>query len=82
MVRTKEGFIRVWRICNNPRCNDWNDEAEKIVVPYAIIKETKKAYTVVRMGWGYGKKQQHSMPKDQFYFSSDEAQTKILEESK
>ena len=79
MIKTKEGYIRVWRICDNPRSNDWNDEPEKIVVPYAIIKENPKTYTVVRMGWGYGKKQRHGLPKEQFYFSPEEAEAALSE---
>lgn len=74
MFKTKEGYIRVWRVCDNPKCNDWNKEPEKIAVPYAIIDERKNSYNVVRMGWGYGKKQQHCIPKEQFYFSEEEAE--------
>lgn len=77
-ARTKEGYIRVWRICENPRSNDWNDEPEKIVVPYAIIAEKPKSYLVVRMGWGYGKKQQHHIPKEPFYFSPEEAEAALM----
>lgn len=77
MIKTKGGYVRVWRICYNLRSNDWNDEPEKIIVPYAIIDERKNSYNVVRMGWGYGKKQQHCLPKNQFYFSPEEAEVAL-----
>ena len=32
---------RMWRICNNPRSNDWNDEPEHLAVPYEILEEKK-----------------------------------------
>lgn len=42
---------RMWRICKNPHCNDWNDEPERIAVPYEILEEKKKSYVCMRAGW-------------------------------
>jgi hypothetical protein len=67
---------KAWRICDNPKYNDWNDEPEKIVVPYTIINETDKAYLVERNGW-HGKKHQHYIPKGQFYFTKEKAEAEL-----
>lgn len=42
---------RMYRICSNPRCNEWNDEPEYIVVPYEILEEKEKSYVCMRAGW-------------------------------
>ncbi len=42
---------RMWRICNNPHCNDWNDEPEHIAVPYEILEEKKRSYVCMKAGW-------------------------------
>lgn len=67
---------KAWRVCENPRSNDFNDEPTYIVVPYTIIEESKngKAYLVERNGW-HGKKHQHYIPKCEFFFTKEEAET-------
>lgn len=42
---------RVWRICRNPRSNDWNNEPEHIAVPYEVLEEKRKSYVCIRAGW-------------------------------
>lgn len=66
---------KAWRVCDNPRSNDFNDEPTYIAVPYTIIGESKsgKAYLVERNGW-HGKKHQHYIPKREFFFSKEEAE--------
>lgn len=66
---------RAWRICINPRSNDFNKEPDYIVVPYTIIGESKngKSYLVERNGW-HGKRHQHYIPKREFFFSKEGAE--------
>ena len=66
---------KVWRVCDNPHSNDFNDEPEYIAVPYTIIRESRsgKAYLVERNGW-HGKKHQHYIPKRKFFFTKEEAE--------
>ena len=33
---------KVWRICDNHRANDFNNEPTMIVLPYTVIEEKKK----------------------------------------
>ena len=65
---------KVYRNVFNQKCNDWNDEPEYIAIPYEIINETEKSFLVVRSGWGKGKKQQHHLPKNEFYPTKEIAQ--------
>ena len=66
---------KAWRVCDNPRRNDFNDEPTFIAVPYTIIGESKngKSYLVERNGW-HGKKHQHYIPKREFFFNKEEAE--------
>ena len=64
---------RMWRICNNPRCNDWNDEPEHIAVPYEILEEKKKSYVCMRAGWH----QQNVLVKNEFYDSKEVCEAEI-----
>jgi len=81
MNRTRTGLPRLYRVCTNPHSNDWNDEPEYISVPYDVIRETPKAYEVVRAGWGTGKKQRHFIPKDQFYSTKEECDKACLKKA-
>jgi len=80
--RPKIEYKKAYRICNNPHCNDWNDEPERIAVPYYIMAEKEKAYLVVRAGWGFGKKQQHHLPKREFYETKEECEAAIVASGK
>lgn len=64
-----------WRICDNPRCNEMNDEPEKVVVPYTILGESKRgnAYLAERNGW-HGKDHQQYIPKVDFFDSREAAE--------
>jgi hypothetical protein len=70
-----------WRVCDNPRCNDWNDELEKIVVPYTILGESKsgKSYLVERNGW-HGKRYQHYISKGEIFFVKEDAENALRRE--
>ena len=72
-----------WRICNNPRSNDWNTEPEYIIVPYAIIGQSKSggSYLVERNGW-HGKRHQHYIPKREFYHTIEEAEDALKDRMK
>ena len=59
---------RMWRICNNPRSNDWNDEPEHLAVPYEILEEKKGSYVCMRAGWH----QKNVLDKGQFYRTKEE----------
>lgn len=69
---------RMWRICNNPRCNDWNDEPERIAVPYEILEEKKKSYLCMRAGWH----QQSVLAKNEFYDSKEACEAEIRRRNK
>lgn len=64
---------RMWRICNNPRCNDWNDEPEHIAVPYEILEEKKKSYICIRAGWH----QKNVLAKREFFESKEACEAEI-----
>lgn len=64
---------RMWRICNNPRCNDWNDELEHIAVPYEILEEKKKSYVYIRAGWH----QKNVLAKQDFFDSKEACEAEI-----
>ena len=66
---------RMWRICSNPRCNDWNDEPEYLAVPYEILEEKKKSYVCMRAGWH----QKNVLAKAEFYRTKEECQAAIVE---
>lgn len=65
----------MYRICKNPRCNDWNNEPEHLAVPYHIIKEKKKSYVCMRAGWH----QKNVMAKKEFYGTPEECTAAIIE---
>lgn len=67
---------RAWRVCVNPRSNDWNNEPEYIAVPYDIVGESRngKSFLVERSGW-HGKKHRHYIAKHEFFFTKEEAET-------
>lgn len=76
MAEIKHEILRrMWRICNNPRCNDWNDEPEYIAVPYEILEEKKKSYVCIRAGWH----QKNILAKREFYRTKEECQAAIVE---
>lgn len=64
---------RMWRICNNPRCNDWNDEPEHIAVPYEILEEKEKSYICIRAGWH----QKNILAKQEFFESKEACEAEI-----
>ena len=66
---------RMWRICNNPRSNDWNDEPEHLAVPYEILEEKKGSYVCMRAGWH----QKNVLDKGQFYRTKEECLAAIIE---
>lgn len=66
---------RMWRICNNPRCNDWNDKPEHIAVPYEILEEKEKSYVCIRAGWH----QIHILAKKDFFDSKELCEAEIKE---
>lgn len=70
-----------WRICDNPRSNDWNTEPEKIIVPYTVLGESKRgnAYLVERNGW-HGKRHQHYIAKREFFFDKQLAEEALRSE--
>lgn len=69
---------RMWRICNNPRCNDWNNEPEHIAVPYEILEEKEKSYVCIRAGWH----QQNVLAKNEFYDSKEACEAEIRRRNK
>lgn len=64
---------RMWRICVNRRCNDWNDEPEHIAAPYDILEEKQKSYVCFRAGWH----QKNVLAKAEFYESKEECEEEI-----
>lgn len=80
--RFKDGKRKAWRVCSNPKSNDFNDEPEYIAVPYTIVGKSKsgKAYLVERNGW-HGKKHQHYLPKREFFFSKEDAEAVARQKS-
>ena len=66
---------RMWRICSNPRCNDWNNEPEYLAVPYEILEEKEKSYVCMRAGWH----QKNVLAKAEFYRTKEECQAAIVE---
>lgn len=64
---------RMWRICRNPRCNDWNNEPEYIAVPYEILEEKKKSYVCMRAGWH----KKNVLAKNEFFESKEECEAGI-----
>ncbi len=60
--------IRKYRICHNPKCNDWNDEPEYIPVPYDICASDGKNYICMRAGWH----QKNTLPINQFFNTKEE----------
>ena len=71
---------KAWRVMLNPHHNDFNDEPERIIVPYTVIGESKagKAYLACRSGWGTGRKNQRYVPKRELFFRKEDAE-KALE---
>ena len=69
---------KVYRNVINHKSNDWYDETEYVSIPYEIISETEKTFLVIRSGWGKSKKQQHYLPKDEFYPSKELAQQALM----
>ena len=66
---------RMWRICSNPRSNDWNNEPEHLAVPYEILEEKKKSFVCMRAGWH----QKNVLAKREFYRTKEECQAAIVE---
>ena len=66
---------RMWRICSNPRSNDWNDEPEHLAVPYEILEEKEKSYVCMRAGWH----QKNVLAKREFYRTKEECLAAIME---
>ena len=66
---------RMWRICSNPRSNDWNDEPEHLAVPYEILEEKEKSYVCMRAGWH----QKNVLAKREFYRTKEECLAAIIE---
>lgn len=66
---------RMWRICSNPKCNDWNNEPDHLAVPYEILEERKKSYVCMRAGWH----QENVLAKTEFYRTKEECQAAIVE---
>ena len=64
---------RMWRICVNQHANDWNDEPEKIAVPYEILEEKKRSYLCIRAGWH----QPNVLPKIDFFSTKEECEEAI-----
>lgn len=66
---------RMWRICTNPRSNDWNNEPEHLAVPYEILEEKKKSHVCMRAGWH----QKNVLAKREFYKTKAECTAAIIE---
>lgn len=66
---------RMWRICNNPHSNDWNDEPEHIAVPYEILEEKRKSFVCMRAGWH----QKNVIAAKEFYRTKEECLAAIIE---
>ncbi|MCM1102024.1 MAG: hypothetical protein NC398_11640 [Acetatifactor muris] len=66
---------RMYRIRRNPRYTDWNNEPEKIVVPYEILEERSNSYVCMRAGWH----QKNVLAKREFYRTKEECQAAIVE---
>lgn len=66
---------RMWRICNNPRSNDWNNEPDHLAVPYEILEEKKGRYVCMRAGWN----QKNVLAKGEFYKTKEECLAAIVE---
>lgn len=64
---------RMWRICRNPRSNDWNNEPDHIAVPYEILEEKEKSYICMRAGWH----QKNVIAKSEFFESKDLCEVEI-----
>lgn len=64
---------RVWRICHNPRENDWNDEPTYIAVPYDVVEEKEKSLVVMRAGWH----QKNTLAKREFFDTKEACQEEI-----
>lgn len=79
IVKLLKNKKKMFRILPNPRCNDFNDEPEDIVVPYTIIAESIDGakYLVERNGW-HGKKYQHWIKENEF-LTKAEAEEKLRE---
>lgn len=64
---------RMYRICSNPRCNDWNDEPEHIAVPYEILEEKEQSYVCMRAGWH----QKNVLAKREFFENKEDCEKEI-----
>lgn len=69
---------RMYRICNNPRSNDWNEEPEKIAVPYEILEDKGKSYVCMRAGWH----QINVLSKEEFFESKELCEEEIKRKAK
>lgn len=76
--KTRTILKRMYRICSNPRCNDWNDEPEHIAVPYEILEENEKSYVCMRAGWH----QKNVLAKSRFFDTKEECKSEIRKKAK
>lgn len=77
--KNKRG-IKAWRVGENPKANDWNDEPWYKITPYTILGVSKsgKSYLVERNGW-HGKRYQRYIPKRDLYLNYSEAEARLKE---
>lgn len=62
---------KMWRICRNPRCNEWNNEPERFAASYEIIGEKKDNYICRRAG------KEYILEKKSFYKTKEECDAAI-----
>ena len=77
--KNKRG-IKAWRVGENPKANDWNDEPWYKITPYTILGVSKsgKSYLVERNGW-HGKRYQRYIPKRDLYVNYSESESRLKE---
>lgn len=67
--------VEVWRICPNPRSNDFNSEPENVIRPYRVYAYDADAekYWVESDGW-HGFKHRHWVDVKTCYASLEDAE--------